>query len=77
METIKPETQCECRNLDCPRDDTPAIPKGHGHGYYWECSRDAIRMVTVRVDGLALAGAHYADVPMCAPCADWHESKGA
>jgi hypothetical protein len=74
--TIKPGTRCECRNPDCPgslreRTDGPR-----------EACRDAaVRMVTVASPqdrGVPLASdpaEWWKRIPMCAPCAEYHEAK--
>lgn len=65
MTTVKPGTRCECRK---------AIPA------------DAVRLVTIGYNWIGhdtLAGptpdgyATHETVPMCEPCATFHEQKGA
>jgi hypothetical protein len=79
--TIQPGTRCGCRVETCE----------HGHaglvtGPVCRCSHDAVRMVTVRdMDGnvhppcVAVTGSDMVTgivgIPMCEPCAAYHESK--
>lgn len=74
---MKPGTRCECRNADCGSE----LPHSRDHSL-GQCSRDAVRMVTVLhrgAEGTAAAGmptGYLQKVPLCAACADWAE-KGA
>lgn len=79
MNTIKPGTRCECRDPH----KNHMLDGTHGPENVYHCTRDAVRMVTVRVK-IEQRG-RYNDVinrplkfrekqvPMCAPCADHHK----
>ena len=67
---IKPGTPCQCTTC----------PEGHKHTF--ECS-DAVRVVTVEkwsdhptTFGSVKRFESSAQVPMCEPCAAFHEQKG-
>jgi hypothetical protein len=69
--TIQPGTRCGCRDAACDC--------GHEYRATSEaarderCQREAVRMVTVPVRE-TYYGALY-QVPLCEPCAAWHEAK--
>ena len=62
--TIKPGTRCECR-VEHHKCEDPRC-----------CHADAVRMVTVRPFATLLGNQYERDVPMCEPCATWHEIRG-
>ena len=79
---MNPGTRCECRDYDCARMDE----HNDQHRSYPNdaCANDAVRMVTVREPvPTSPDAAHYApairafggsyNIPMCAPCANFHE----
>lgn len=77
MTTLKAGTRCECRSeLHAEQFINPLEHRGG-------CSRDAVRMVTTRAESFArgVPGTretqHTADVPMCEPCAAWHEAHAS
>ena len=86
--SVKPGTLCECRDDGCCRRDalckrTHRAPQGEVY-----CRAEAVCMVMVRervetsgqcIDGVnrpPIAVNVSQRVPMCTPCASWHESKG-
>ena len=82
--TLKPGTRCEC-TTNHPSLDNPDWTYWHGEK---QCDCDAVRLVTVTVEipGMAdelerIFGARPGSatetkrVPMCEPCAAFHESK--
>jgi hypothetical protein len=78
---IKPGTRCECSSLSCPGQHPAQGPDNRKNPLY-ECGKDAVRTVTVRVSTVEARRAgswnalgHEAEVPMCAPCASFHEAK--
>jgi len=64
MEPIKAGTRCECRDADsrCP------------HVGSVGCYADAVRMLVVPW-GTQWCDNKFANVPMCAACAEYHEKK--
>jgi len=78
--TIKPETRCECRNDDCAEHHEHS--EGGFHGGSGQCCRDAVRLVTVNmgptVHPMTGKVRDYSTlIPMCEPCATFHETKEA
>jgi len=77
--TIEPGTRCECNDTRCPHAD--AYPYVCGtRPYGRDDSRtygEAVRLVTVP-DTYSRQGHHtgHKQVPMCAPCAEYHDQKG-
>ena len=71
---MKPGTRCECRSLGC--DSINML--GENEHEPVTCSADAVRMVTVP-DGSPKPGRMFPikDIPMCASCAAYRESRGA
>jgi hypothetical protein len=81
MTTIQPGTRCGCR------DGLHSHPLSH-HKAPFICTRDAVRMVTVPLSksDVDTARQQYAMapgrdarkvVPLCEPCAAYHEAKAA
>jgi hypothetical protein len=80
--TLKPGTRCECRETD------HAHRAHHLDGYTSNqtgpCGRDAVRLVTVqrqkrdyeRESTTPADSPVFFDVPMCEPCAAFHEKGG-
>lgn len=72
--TVAPGTRCECR-----------IKGNHGIEDIWnhgadQCTRDAVRMVTVRHEpgtGPNKDGATRTYLWLCEPCALYHEGRSA
>lgn len=64
MEAIKPGIRCECRNGDCSN--------ANSGGHLDQCLDDAVRMVTVPW-GTQWTDNKFANIPMCAACADHAE----
>lgn len=64
--TIQPGTRCQCDYGECQG----ARPGTHSR-YYGRCRKDATRLVTLHLG--APHNRHEFDVPMCEPCATWHE----
>lgn len=77
METIKAGTRCECR------DESGQYEAGAHHCTGWDnyesrCTADAVQLVTVPVGASGFSpfmSPLTEQVPMCATCAKWHESK--
>lgn len=71
-DTVKAGTRCEC-SLEHDHmgfgDHEPCVT--------W-CKRDAVRMVTVE-NGAPFSSREYVqrELPMCEPCAQYHESRGS
>jgi hypothetical protein len=67
METIKPGTRCECRDKYCT------------HGWNLRCIAHAVRLVTVQLptghEEFGRKFTYPSEVPMCEPCAQFHEAK--
>jgi hypothetical protein len=69
------DARCECPSRSS---DTPFCQHCNDSGV---CARDAVRMVTVHTYGGRLTPPPHASVekiehvPMCEPCARWHEAK--
>jgi hypothetical protein len=72
MDSIKPGTRCECSQMGHTDHKTVGSMEGQRIGNYCKCRMPAVRMVTVTPGAIRL-GEH---VPMCEPCATFHE-KGA
>lgn len=74
--------QCQCYDDACCRDRN-----GHGKGQCdhpsgkaCKCARNAVRNVTVQIEtspGKIISLAIKQLVPMCEPCAQYHEKKGS
>lgn len=79
--TLKPGTRCECRDEEHEGSDHKRYDMAHMAMLVWcQCKNDAVRMVTVRVDTPQVEGERYIGfdeyaVPMCDPCARWHEER--
>jgi hypothetical protein len=80
MEPIKPGTRCEC-GRDMARECCLNVEKTDtGRRESIRCMRDAVRMVTVRhlpaEQRIAAILEHGDAIPMCKPCATFHERRG-
>jgi hypothetical protein len=76
---VIPGTRCECRDTN---DADHALHHMHGGMVFVRCQSDAVRLVTVRekagdVNATDYNGPIYRKraVPMCEPCATYHETK--
>jgi hypothetical protein len=74
MEAIKAGTWCECRDV------RHANVGRHNADDY--CGHDAVRLVKILVPSThPITGEwlpnYETQIPMCAACAEYHESKGA
>jgi hypothetical protein len=70
--TVQPGTRCECRiqeNEVYSREHFMAHQ--HAGSAMHHCQRDAVRLVNV-TPGAVRLGEH---IPMCEPCAAYHEQK--
>ena len=77
---VKPGTRCECRDHQHITHAIDTGPGFRGPDRVYDCTREAVRMVTVRgsiqdMDGLTIAPEAYREVPMCSPCAAYHEAR--
>lgn len=70
-ESVKPGTRCECNDRACADSQEKVPPNAVVIGN--RCERDAVRMVLV-VRG-AFSSRDTREVPMCDPCASFHEAK--
>jgi hypothetical protein len=76
MRTLKPGTRCECSNEECPNDTCHIFSLDDADAGITN-QLDAARLV---IHGDGVTGIHTSTllgvtVPMCEPCAAFHESK--
>lgn len=73
---VKPGTRCECTDHEVYADWYKGPRKPHH-----ECHTDAVRMVTVPMENDDPTDTRCGEkfdvlLPMCEPCARWHEGGG-